>query len=311
LSAPLVSLVMAAWKPRPDWLHEAIAGALAQRDCRVELIVVDDGSPEAVEDLLRDFDDERLRTVRIEHAGAAAATNAGIAAANGDYLRFIDVDDLIDPNSTRRLLDLCQGRDDLIAYGATMFCDEDLHPIWKMTSHVEGDALTACLLGRFTVRVPSFLFPRQVIDDTGTFTTEIKVAYDWDFVVRALEHAEVRGTTEAMFYYRRHPRGATASAEEGERGANYVIDGYFDRHPELRGTKLERQARARALALMGRTWATHGHRGKGIRLLARAGALDPRAVWVEFAQAVPAGIGRMRRMLTQSEPAGTDSTPTK
>ncbi|MFL5907147.1 MAG: glycosyltransferase family 2 protein [Solirubrobacterales bacterium] len=303
MSKPLVSLLMAAWQPRPDWLHQAIAGALGQRDCRVELLIVDDGSPEPVAELLRDFDDQRLRTLRVEHSGAAAAKNAGIAASTGDYLRFIDADDLIEPTSTSRLLDLCDGREDVIAYGATMFCDDELRPIWKMTSRVQGDAVKACLLGRFTARPHAFLFPRRVIEATGQWSTEIKVAEDWDFVLRALEHAEVRGTDHVMTYYRRHPQGATSSAEEGDRGANYVLDRYFERHPEERGTKLERQARARTLALIGRTWATHGQRRKGIRLLARAAALDPRAVWVEFRQALPAGAGRLRRRFTQTEPA--------
>jgi glycosyltransferase involved in cell wall biosynthesis len=303
MTEPLVSLIMATWRPRAEWLHQAVAGALAQRDCRVELVVVDDGSPEPVAELLRGFDDSRLRTLRIEHAGAAAATNAAIAAAEGDYLRIVDDDDMIQPTSTRRLLDLTEGRDDVIAYGATMFCDEDLRPIWKMTSDVQGDAVTACLLGRFTTRPHAFLFPRRVIEATGEFTGQIKVAYDWDFILRTLEHASVRGTDEAVTFYRRHPRGATSSAAEGERGANYVIDAYFERHPEQRGTSLERQARARTLALVGRTWATHGRKGKGLRLLARAGVLDPRALWVEFAQALPAARGRARQLLRRREAA--------
>jgi glycosyltransferase involved in cell wall biosynthesis len=297
MSEPLVSLIMAAWKPRADWFHQAVAGALAQQDCRLELIVVDDGSPEPVADLLREFDDPRLRPMRIEHAGATIATNAGMAAAEGDYMRFVDADDLIVPTSTRRLLDLSGGRDDVIAYGATMFCDEKLRAIWKMTSGVQGNAVTACLLGRFTTRPHAFLFPRRVIEATGEFSTEIKVAYDWDFILRALEHAEVRGTDEAVTYYRRHTSGATASAVEGERGANYVIDRYFERHPEQRGTKLERQARARMLALVGRVWATHGQRGKGLGLLARSAAMDPRALWDELAQGLPAATGRVRQRL--------------
>jgi glycosyltransferase involved in cell wall biosynthesis len=304
MSEPLVSLIMAAWRPRAEWLHQAIAGALDQRDCRLELVVVDDGSPEPVSDLLRGFDDPRLRTMRIEHAGATTATNAGMAAAEGDYMRFVDADDLIVPTSTRRLLDLSGGRDDVIAYGATMFCDEELRPIWKMTSSVQGDAVTDCLLGRFTTRPHAFLFPRLVIEATGEFSTDIKVAYDWDFILRALEHAQVRGTDQAVTYYRRHPSGATSSAAEGERGANYVIDRYFERHPEQRGTRLERRARARMLALAGRVWATHGHKGKGLGLLTRAATLDPAALWVEFAQGIPAARGRARQWLRRREAAG-------
>jgi glycosyltransferase involved in cell wall biosynthesis len=304
MSDPLVSLVMPAWKPRPDWLRQAVGGALAQRGCRVELLVVDDGSPEPVAELLSAFDDPRLRTMRIDHAGATIATNAGMAAARGDFLRFIDADDVIDPDSTARLLDLTGGRDDVIAYGATMFCDEQLRPLWKMTSDVEGDGVRACLLGRFTARPHAFLFPRRVIEATGEWATDLAVSYDWDFILRALEHASVRSTDAVATYYRRHPSGATANSAEGERGARYVIDHYFQRHPDQRGTRLERQARGRMLAHIGRVYATHRRPGKAIAKLARAASLDPGAVWFEVSQGLPAAAAYGRRRLHMKPPRG-------
>ena len=160
MSETLVSLMMPAWRPRAEWLGEAVRSALAQTGCAVELVLIDDGSPVSVADLLEGLDDPRLRIIRIDHRGEARARNSGIAAARGDYLRFIDADDVIEPSSTSLLLGLCEGRRDLIAYGATMFCDEDLRPLWKMTSEVEGNGVTACLLGGFQTRLTAFLFPQ-------------------------------------------------------------------------------------------------------------------------------------------------------
>jgi Glycosyl transferase family 2 len=293
----LVSLIMPAWQPRPDWLGEAVGAALAQRDCQLELLVVDDGSPEPVADLLARFDDERLRNIRIDHAGATAATNAGIAAARGDYMRFIDADDVIDRDSTTRLLELIGGRDDVIAYGATVFCDENLRPLWRMTSDIEGDAVIPCLLGRFTTRPHAFLFPRQVVEATGEWSTELTVSEDWDFILRALEHAEVRGTHAVATFYRRHPGGLTSDPAQGERGARAVIDGYFQRHPEQLGTRTERRARARMLALIGRVYLTHGERGKGVGYLARSAVRDPSAIALEVAQGARAVPGFARRLI--------------
>src|SRR5262245_32154792 len=117
---------MPVWRPRPDWLRVSVAGALSQRGCRIELIVVDDGSPQPAEQHLASFDEPRLRVIRTEHSGAAHARNVGIEASAGDFLRFIDSDDVIEGGSTKALLVLTEGRDDLIAYGATVFCDQDL-----------------------------------------------------------------------------------------------------------------------------------------------------------------------------------------
>jgi glycosyltransferase involved in cell wall biosynthesis len=78
---PLVTVVMAAWNPRPDWLLEAVRSALAQRDVELELVVVDDGSDTPLSDVLSGIEDPRLQIVRVDHGGASSARNAGVAAA--------------------------------------------------------------------------------------------------------------------------------------------------------------------------------------------------------------------------------------
>src|SRR5512138_3142867 len=124
---PRVSLIMPVWRPRPDWLRDAVDSALGQRGVDLELIVVDDGNDVPVSDVLRDVDDPRLRFVRISHGGVSRARNAGLAQARGDFVRFIDSDDLIDPASTERLLRLA-GHDGSIGYGATEYCDAQMRP---------------------------------------------------------------------------------------------------------------------------------------------------------------------------------------
>jgi Glycosyl transferase family 2 len=297
LSETLVSLMMPAWRPRAEWLRDAVRSALAQTGCAIELVLIDDGSPVPVAELLEGFDDPRLRIIRIDHGGEAHARNSGIAEARGDYLRFIDADDVIEPASTSLLLELCEGRRDLIAYGATLFCDEDLRPLWKMTSEIEGNGVTACLLGRFQTRLTAFLFPRRVIELTGAWDPDFEVSPDWDFILRSLEHAQVRGIGSVAALYRRHPGGVTANPAAGAKAAERVVARYFERHPEQRDTVLERKARARALAHAGRIYATHRRPGKAISRLARAARLDPGAVWMEVSQGLPRLAARGRRVL--------------
>jgi glycosyltransferase involved in cell wall biosynthesis len=302
MSEALVSLVMPVWQPNPEWLRRAVAAALNQPGCELELVAVDDGAPLPIDDLFSSFDDPCLRLIRAEHGGASAARNVGIREARGDYIRFIDADDVVDRDSTANLLALTEGRDDVISYGSTIFCDEELHPVWKMTSEIEGDGVRACLLGRFTTRPHAFLFPRPVIEATGEWNPDIRVNHDWDFVLRALEHASLRATSAIATYYRRHSGGVTSMTAEGLRGPEQVIDGYFERHPEQRGTSLERLARARILAHQGRVYATHRQPGKAIAKLGRAAALDPRAVWTEAVQAIPAALALGRRVLRMKPP---------
>jgi hypothetical protein len=244
---PLVSLVMPVWRPRPEWLFQAVGSALGQRDCRLELIVVDDGCEESLATLLQDVHDDRLRIVRVEHGGVSRARNAGIAACRGTRLRFVDCDDVLDLDSTAHLLRLMGDGDNLITYGATLVCDAALQPQSRMASRVAGPAVRACLLNRFTVMLPAMLFPRGVVERAGEWDPAMTVCEDWDFVLRSLDHASVRGDDSPAFFYRRHGDSASNRVESPlirEQGISTVISKYFERHPEARGTRLETQIQA-------------------------------------------------------------------
>jgi glycosyltransferase involved in cell wall biosynthesis len=296
---PVVSFVMPVWNPRSEWLVAAVRSVLGQHGCRSELIVVDDGCPTPVETLLREIDDERLRVLRVPHGGASRARSAGVAAAVGDWFRFADADDVLEPNSTSRLLQLLNGAEDVIAYGATLWCDRELRPLWTMTSRIEGPALIPCLLRRFTVRPFSALFPRRVVEATGDWDAELLLAHDWDYLLRALEHATVRGESAVATYYRKHPSSLTnvAAAEEGR-----VVEKYLERHPEHRGTQLERQARARVEAALARAYIAKGLAKNAFWAARRSLRLDPAALFEEGREFSPRVMSRIRNTVRPHAP---------
>jgi len=286
-------MIMPVWRPERKWLLQAVRSALGQRHSDQELIVIDDGNDEPVESLLSGLDDPRLRFLRIPHGGPYRARNAGIASARGDLIRFVDSDDLFELDGNARLTRLMKG-DDVITYGATMFCDENLRPVWKMACRVEGWAVESCLLSLFQVRIASMLFPRRVVEATGEWDPDFSVSGDWDYVLRTLEHAPVRGEERVASCYRRRAGSVTANVAAGEAGAHRVTSRYFERHPEQRGTRLERRVEAMLEARAARVRGTHGQRRESLRRLGRAFVLDPRAVGQEFRQGVPALWGRLR-----------------
>lgn len=242
-----VSLVMPVWRPRPDWLREAVDSALAERDVDVELLVVDDGNDEPVAPLLGErLGDPRLRVLRVPHGGVSAARNAGTEAATGAYLRYLDADDVCEPGSTARLRALADPT--TVAYEDTRVRDDATGRTSVISSRLRGDIAVACLLGEFDSRHVSMLFPREVVRRAGPWDPRLRVREDFDFVLRCLEHAPVVPGEGVATTYRRHDASATRSAravEDAERASRLVVDGFFARHPELRGTATERQARRR------------------------------------------------------------------
>jgi glycosyltransferase involved in cell wall biosynthesis len=292
VSAPLVSLVMPVWRPRRDWLLQAVRSALAQRDCELELIVVDDGNAEPLDELLAEVRGPALRLVRVEHGGPSHARNAGVEAARGRLIRFVDADDVYEPGSTARLARLI-GEDSAIAYGRTVFCDEELRPVWTMTTRLEGWIAAEAVLGRFRVRIQSLLFAASVVHAAGPWDPSFPVCEDLEFIARALEHAPVRPDPAVATWYRKHDESASADIARGDDGIARVIERYLDRHPDRRGSAFERRALAARHAVAARARATRGMPGPALRRLGRSLALDPREAALEAWAALPALRGRV------------------
>jgi hypothetical protein len=273
---PLVSLIMPVWQPRSEWLRAAVESALGQRRCRLELIVVDDGCPEPAASLLADIADERMRVIRIDHGGPAAARNAGIAEARGARIRFMDSDDVLDLNSTSHLASLMSG-DTTIAYGKTVVCDERLQPCSVFSSTLQGRAAEACLLGGFSTRCPALLFPRWVVEAAGPWDPAFHVSGDWDFVLRALEHAPVVGDDHVAFYYRRHAHSISGTADiaAGEVTRRRLVLKFLERHPGQRGSRLERRAWAALYLDRAEAYWHVGHPRAAMARLGRALKADP------------------------------------
>jgi glycosyltransferase involved in cell wall biosynthesis len=96
-SPPTFSVVLPAYNTAST-IRDAVESVLGQTCQEFELVVVDDGSTDGTADVLNTFDDHRLRVIRQENRGAAAARNVGIAASSGRLVSFLDSDDLWMPS---------------------------------------------------------------------------------------------------------------------------------------------------------------------------------------------------------------------
>ena len=287
--SPEVSLVMPVWRPEPAWLREAVASALGQEACELELVLVDDGCDPPVAELLHGIEDRRLRVVRVPHGGASRARNAGLAHARGRFVRFVDADDVLVTDSTAHLLGIARSGKRVIAYGATAVCSADLNRIGTITTAVQGQVAVTCLLNRFATTIHSLLFPRSLLDEIGQWDPSLLVSEDWDYALRAFERAEVRGDGRVATLYRTHERMSSKNVLEGIRGYGIVVERYFQRHPDERGGALERRALAGYHVFAALQYATRlGNRRKALGHLGRALARDPLATTGSLARATAA-----------------------
>jgi glycosyltransferase involved in cell wall biosynthesis len=300
---PAVSIVIPAHAPDGEWLRQCVRSCLVESSCSVEVVVVDDGSPQPVADLLSGTGDERLRLVRIDHGGVAAARNAGFQAAGGRFIRFVDADDVAAPGSTGRLLALAE-RDDggAIACGATRWCDEELAPVLDWVASCPRRAARSYLLLRSTPMLPSILFPRRVAEEAGPWDAEIAVSEDWDFILRAFELAPVQETRSVMTWYRRHDRSASRDRDAAWRGTQLAVSRYLERNPEARERRSRRQIDAMLDYLAAELTAPAAPWRK--RRFWRALRRDPLCVHTAYVRIVQPRLGRLKVSLARSKPVG-------
>lgn len=101
---PQATFILAAFKAR-DTIERAIDSALAQTGVSVEVIIIDDCSPDDTADIVNAYTDPRVQLIRLEtNRGPGGARNAGLAAARGDWIVILDSDDAISPGRTARMI---------------------------------------------------------------------------------------------------------------------------------------------------------------------------------------------------------------
>src|SRR3954453_20694089 len=102
---PLISVVIPAGNAQ-DTLDQTLASAAAQTHTNIEIVIVDDGSMDSTGRIARELcaQDPRARLIRQENAGLAAARNAAIAVAQGEFIAPLDADDLWHPQKLERQL---------------------------------------------------------------------------------------------------------------------------------------------------------------------------------------------------------------
>ena len=95
----MISVIVPIYKVEP-YLHRCVDSILAQTYQNIEVILVDDGSPDSCPEICDEYaaQDERIKVIHKANGGLSSARNAGLDAASGDWVSFIDSDDWIEPD---------------------------------------------------------------------------------------------------------------------------------------------------------------------------------------------------------------------
>jgi len=184
---PLVSIILPVWN-RENLVTEAVKSVQQQIYRNWELIVVDDGSTdhsgEKIADLL---DDKRIRYLRTSHQGVSAARNVGLTNSRGDWIAYIDSDDLWYPAFLARMMEAFEGAPDREwGYAAKLISNESDGTRRILQLQVDGTTL----LNGNVIPMTALMHRRSLCEQVGGFDEELVRLVDWDLVLRFIAHSE-------------------------------------------------------------------------------------------------------------------------
>jgi glycosyltransferase involved in cell wall biosynthesis len=297
---PSVSVVIPCYN-YARFVGDAIASALGQDGVDVEVIVVDDASPDASADVVREIaaHDDRVRLiVHAENRGPVDTFNDGLAGVRGDYVVRLDADDLLTPGSLARATALAEAHPTVgLVYGHPLHFSGDVRPeprtrtnawtVWNGRSWLRA----RCRTGVNVITSPEVLMRRSVVDVVGgqrplPHTHDMEM---WLRIAAVSDIAYVHGADQA--WHREHNASLSQSIDPGFGDIADRRDAFrtlFDwSGPHLPETDELRLVAERALADEATTRILHLHdRGQAVPALVAALAEFADSLEVESSPAV-------------------------
>ncbi len=204
---PLVSIIIPVYNTEA-FVADAIQSALDQTWPAKEIIAVDDGSTDRSAEVLKSFA-PRIKVIEQENRGASAARNRALSEAQGEFIQYLDADDLLAPNKIkiqmRRLLSEPPGRVAASAWGRfydlpqnTVFTTE---PVWTDSNAIDWLITSWC--GGGMMPCHAWLTPRAVADQAGRWDETPCPNDDGEYFTRVLLNSSgVSFCEDARVYYR-------------------------------------------------------------------------------------------------------------
>lgn len=341
---PAISVVIPTYN-RAAFLPAAVASALAQTTAippgaamdhqpvdsptlaanDIEVIVVDDGSTDDTAACLAGWaNDPRVRYVWQANQGRSAARNHGGRLARGQFLGFLDSDDLYAPHALAAHLATFVRRPNLgLAIGGyALINDQGIHLGARLPWQTGADLRPAAWLFDCVAMPGSVLLRRDWWDAVGEFDPACEIAEDWDFFLRlAAAGCPMDWTRQIVCHYRQHPGSSIREIHRMHDGVTALLTKFFAR-PDLPPDLATRQGAARAWAevtLVKKALAA-GQTAAADAALSAAVGYDPvllttgRLGLLEYlltpeTQPLTAWAGRVRAWLQQNQPAGPSQKP--
>jgi glycosyltransferase involved in cell wall biosynthesis len=209
LQTPLVSILIPAYNAQ-EWVADTIRSAMAQTWPRKEIIVVDDGSTDQTAAIALQFESKGVRVISQRNQGASAARNAGFALSRGDYIQWLDADDLLAPDKIARQMEVLRKNESKTmllsgSWGRFMYRPwrAKFTPTALWSDLSPGEWLHRKLEQNIYMQTATWLVSRELTEAAGQWDTRLLGDDDGEYFCRVLLASDgVRFVQDSKVYYR-------------------------------------------------------------------------------------------------------------
>jgi glycosyltransferase involved in cell wall biosynthesis len=259
---PLVSILIPAFNVE-EFIAHAIRSAIAQTWQRKEIIVVDDGSRDGTAEVARQFASKEVVFISKENEGAAATRNHAFQLCQGDYIQWLDADDLLAPDKIERQLVALRDRDGRrillsSSWGHFFYRTERARfvptSLWQDLTPVEWLVRQMDDIENRWMQTATWLVSRELAEASGSWDTRLLSDDDGEYFCRVLLASEgTRFVPEARVYHRVTPSSRLSHIGASDKKKDAMVISIKLHIQYLRSLEESERVRKACLAYM-RSW---------------------------------------------------------
>lgn len=213
-----VSVIIPTYN-RANLIERSVRSVLNQTYDYIEVIVVDDGSTDNTEEIIKSINDNRIIYYKQENGGAAKARNTGVSLATSEYIAFHDSDDVWREDKLFKQMSFLEENPH---YGM-VYCNFMFHKMdgnkniiprdVNVIGDLDGDIFFTLLVNN-TVGAPTMLLKKSLFEELNGFDTSLSCLEDWDFAIRFSEYYYIGYLDEVLMDAYQQTDGVSSNGKD-------------------------------------------------------------------------------------------------
>jgi len=230
----LISVIMPTYN-RVDYLPLAIDSVLNQTYRNLELLIIDDGSTDATRELINSYNDDRIFYSYQHNQGQSVARKSGLNNARGQFICFLDSDDLMKPGKLERQLQLMEANPDYhVIYGENEIIDEkgQVQTQARSIRRYSGNIMKELLAFNF-IEFETAMIRRVCFDEMGGPNVNTRVADDYELFLKFSTRYKFLYVPEIFAQYRVMASQISSNKDKRFQSNFTILSNFFKLYPEL------------------------------------------------------------------------------